>query len=146
MKTVLFVCTGNTCRSPMAACLFNAFCERQGDHRFRAISAGVQAFPGAPASEGALRAMKRRGLSLWWHRAQPVSSQLLESVALIVCMSPAHAEALRRRFPPFSERIRTFSQPIPDPFGGDDPAYEKTACTLETEIAALYHLLSAGTF
>lgn len=146
MKTVLFVCTGNTCRSPMAACLFNSFCERQGDHRFRAISAGVQAFPGDPASEGALRAMKRRGLSLWWHRAQPVSSQLLESVDLIVCMSPSHAEALRRRFPLFEERIRTFSQPISDPFGGDDAVYEQTACTLETEIAALYHLLSVGTF
>ena len=146
MKTVLFVCTGNTYRSPMAACLFNAFCERQGDHRFRAISAGVQAFPGAPASEGALRAMKRRGLSLWWHRAQPVSSQLLESVDMIVCMSPSPAEALRRRFPLFEERIRTFSQPISDPFGGDDAVYEQTACTLETEIAALYHLLSVGTF
>lgn len=144
MKTVLFVCTGNTCRSPMAACLFNAFCERQSDHRFRAVSAGLQAFPGAPASEGAQHAMKRRGLSLWRHRAQPVSNQLLESVEWIVCMSRSHAEALQRDFPHYAERIRTFSQSIPDPFGGDDAVYEQTARMLETEVAALYQMLSVG--
>lgn len=144
MKTVLFVCTGNTCRSPMAACLFNAFCERQGNEKYRAVSAGLQAFPGEPASNGALRAMERRGLNLQEHRAQPVIEALVSNACLIVCMSEAHAYALRGRFPLYAERVRTFSAPIPDPFGGDDAVYEQTAQTLETEVAAVYHLLSAG--
>ena len=82
MKTVLFVCTGNTCRSPMAGCLFNAFCERQGDGKYRAVSAGLQAFPGEPASNGALRAMERRGLNLQEHHGglgeQGLSDRLYE--------------------------------------------------------------------
>lgn len=143
MKTVLFVCTGNTCRSPMAACLFNAFCERQSDRRFRAVSAGLQAFPGAPASEGALRAMERRGLNLRAHCARPVTETLMGDADLVVCMSEAHAGALRRRFPLYADRVHPFSHPIPDPFGGDDTVYEQTAQILETEAAAIYYLLSA---
>ncbi len=143
MKTVLFVCTGNTCRSPMAACLFNAFCERQGDGKYHAVSAGLQAFPGEPASNGALRAMERRGLNLQEHRAQPVTEALVSNACLIVCMSKAHADALRIRFPLYTDRVCTFSATIPDPFGGDDTVYEQTAQTLEAEVAVVYHLLSA---
>ena len=120
MKTVLFVCTGNTCRSPMAACLFNAFCERQEDGKYHAVSAGLQAFPGEPASNGALRAMERRGLNLQEHRAQPVTEALVSNACLIVCMSKAHVDALRIRFPLYTDRVCTFSATIPDPFGGDD--------------------------
>lgn len=71
MKTVLFVCTGNTCRSPMAECLFNALAREQGAPGVCAASAGLCAPDGAPASEGALFAMRRRGLSLEGHRRAP---------------------------------------------------------------------------
>ena len=142
MKTVLFVCTGNTCRSPMATCLFNVFCERQGDEKYHAVSAGLQAFPGEHASRGARRAMERRGLNLQEHRAQPVTETLVSKACLIVCMSKAHVDALRVRFPLYADRVHTFSSPIPDPFGGDDAVYEQTAQTLEAEVAVVYHLLS----
>jgi len=127
----------------MAACLFNAFCERQGDGKYHAVSAGLQAFPGEPASNGALRAMERRGLNLQEHRAQPVTEALVSNACLIVCMSEAHADALRIRFPLYTDRVCTFSATIPDPFGGDDTVYEQTAQTLEAEVAVVYHLLSA---
>ena len=78
MKTVLFVCTGNTCRSPMAECLFNALAREQGAPGVCAASAGLCAPDGAPASEGALFAMRRRGLSLEGHRARTVTRGLLE--------------------------------------------------------------------
>ena len=74
MKTVLFVCTGNTCRSPMAECLFNALAREQGAPGVCAASAGLCAPDGAPASEGALFAMRRRGLSLEGHRARTVTA------------------------------------------------------------------------
>ena len=78
--------------------------------------------------------MERRGLNLQEHRAQPVTEALVSNACLIVCMSEAHADALRIRFPLYT---------IPDPFGGDDAVYEQTAQTLEAEVAVVYHLLSA---
>ena len=87
--------------------------------------------------------MERRGLNLQEHRAQPVTEALVSNACLIVCMNEAHADALRIRFPLYTDRVCTFSSPIPDPFGGDDTVYEQTAQTLEAEVAVVYHLLSA---
>lgn len=87
--------------------------------------------------------MERRGLNLQEHRAQPVTEALVSKACLIVCMSKAHADALRVRFPLYADRVHTFSAPIPDPFGSDDAVYEQTAQTLEAEVAVVYHLLSA---
>ena len=126
MNDVLFVCSGNTCRSPMAACLFNAYCEANGLPD-RAESAGLYAADGAPASDGAFAAMKERGLSLSRHTAQPVTSALLRNTRLALCMSEAHAEALRQRFPHIATPIEGLSPAVADPFGGSVAAYRATA-------------------
>ena len=82
MTDVLFVCSGNTCRSPIAECLFNDLCQRRG-MAYRAESAGLYAREGDPASDGAFYAMKERGLSLSRHVAQPFTAFIARDARLI---------------------------------------------------------------
>lgn len=143
MTTLLFICTGNTCRSPMAECLFNALCRRDGRADIRAISAGVSAMAGMPASPGAQHAMAKRGLSLAAHLSQPVTQSLLDQADWVMGVSRRHIEALKAQFPGATIAARAFDPPIPDPYGGDDDLYEQTAQAMEPQIAAIYHLLVA---
>lgn len=133
---ILFVCTGNTCRSPMAAELFNEIAKER-DLDVRIESAGLCAQAGAPATYGAEDAMKGYGIDLSKHRSQCVTAELLEKCDLILVMTKAHKEAL---LPYAGERVQTLCEfageddEIPDPYGGNEIVYEKCA-------AALYDVL-----
>ena len=135
MKTVLFVCTGNTCRSPMAACMLNELA-RQGGHNLRALSAGIGAVDGLPASQGARRAMQRRGLSLEGHASQAVTEDLLQKADLVVGMTPRHT-ALVRAMGASAPLYAFDDPPIPDPYGGDDAQYEQAAQDICRQLPAL---------
>lgn len=139
MPLLVFVCTGNTCRSPMAECLTRAMLARRGlQERWEVRSAGIFAQSGAPASEGAKRAMERRGLSLEAHRSRAVTRDLLEQAALVVGMSANHIAQLRALYPDCRTPLRAFDDPpISDPYGGDDAAYEQAALDLERQLPAL---------
>lgn len=114
---ILFVCTGNTCRSPMAA----AMARKMG---LEAASAGLSAFPGMPATAQAIRAAMRHGGDLSGHRAQMVSAQLVMAADIICPMTRSHALALLERFSDCAGKIILPSPEIPDPYGGDDAVYE----------------------
>ncbi len=140
MKTILFVCTGNTCRSPMAACMLNDMLAREGRDDIRAISAGIAAVEGQPASPGAQHAMAKRGLSLAEHRSTAVTKEMLDSTYCVFAITHEHARVLSRRFDK-KRNIFTFDPPIPDPYGGSDAEYEACADAMEPTLRMLASVL-----
>jgi len=127
----LFVCSGNTCRSPMAECLFNALCQKRR-LPYHAESAGLYARDGDVATDGAFYEMKRRGLSLNRHVAQTLSGVLIRDTRLVVAMGESYANRVKDRFP--EARVVAFSPPVLDPFGGSDAVYRRTADDLESRM------------
>lgn len=132
---LLFVCSGNTCRSPMAAALAEKYCGENGMPA-EIKSAGTGAFPGMPASEGAAAAMKSRGLDLSGHRSKPVTRELLDWADFVIPMTPCHAQALLAAGCK-PEKLRAFPEPVPDPFGGNTEVYEACAARMDALLPAL---------
>jgi len=120
---ILFVCTGNTCRSPLAAALTRS-------RGIDAESAGLTAWPGSPATPEAIRAAKRHGADLTRHQAQPVTEELLKKADQVWVMTPGHLDALILRFPELAAKAEVLYPEIPDPYGGDDAVYERCALRL----------------
>src|SRR5215210_4001197 len=87
---VLFVCTGNTCRSPMAEALLRDALASRGADQITVSSAGTGAWEGAPASEGAYLVGLEQGLDLSAHRARLLTPDLVRSADLILAMSGQH--------------------------------------------------------
>lgn len=138
MTTILFICTGNTCRSPMAACLCNALLEERGLTDVQAVSAGLYAASGEPASLGAQRAMQRRGLSLARHGSRPISEMLLSSASFVVGLSGSHVAQFRMLYPDCQTPVWAFDDPpVSDPYGGDDAAYERAVMAIASQLPAL---------
>ncbi len=140
MTDVLFVCSGNTCRSPMAACLFNALCQKRG-LPYAADSAGIHASEGMPASDGAFFEMKARGLSLARHVAQPYTVMLARQARLVVAMNQSIAQAARERYP--QAKVVAFDPPIYDPYGSAQQEYRATADELEARMDWVLEQLTA---
>ncbi len=144
--TVVFVCTGNTCRSPLAMALARSLWP--GTVSF--LSAGLQAAPEQPASGGALAAAAARGLDLQGHRARGLDASLVERADWLIGMTRSHVALLKTRLGR-EDRVRIgllgaanldlSDLPIPeveevaDPFGGDLAVYESTA----GQLARLLH-------
>ncbi len=137
MPTILFVCTANICRSPVAEALFADWVRRQGlpepeqPDGWRVLSAGTWAEPGAPASAYSREILAEQGLDLSAHRAQRVEADLMAQADLVLCMTRSHAEALRAEFPQSAKRIVLMSSlgglsyDVPDPYGGPRRGYEE---------------------
>jgi protein-tyrosine-phosphatase len=128
---ILFVCTGNICRSPMAAALFSAKVEAVGDaEKYRVESAGTWALVNQPASDYAVEMMSRRGLSLKEHSARTITNEMIDDAALIIVMTRDHQQAIAAEFPQARAKIHLMSEfvgqyyDIGDPYGRELQMYE----------------------
>ena len=126
---VLFVCTGNTCRSPMAAYLFDKIATEQ-DLDVRIESAGICAAIGASASKPAILVMKNYGIDMSNHTAKQISEKMINESDLILVMTEGHKEMLSRIA---EKKVFTLCEfvgeqgDVADPFGGGIPEYELCA-------------------
>lgn len=152
VRRLLFVCTGNTCRSPMAESLARAEAEERG-LELEVRSAGTTASVDSPASRGALEAARREGLDLSGHRSTPLSPELVAWADLILFMAPSHGmdvrdvdpgapSALLTRFLPEDHPWR--GRAVWDPVGGDLELYRETFDLLREAVAGLMERIEAG--
>ena len=155
-RLILLVCTGNTCRSPMAAALLrDALARRLGDAAgaYQVHSAGLHvARIGAPATATATCVLAEHGLDLAGHRAQEVDEDLLADAALILTMTTFHKETLLAMYPAVADRLYTLCEytqgpgglacDIQDPIGGNLARYRATAARLAEEISRLVDLIA----
>ncbi|MCL2817409.1 MAG: low molecular weight protein arginine phosphatase [Clostridiales bacterium] len=134
-KQVLFLCAGNTCRSPMADVLFRHMLGQAGlSERFTVVSAGLSAFHGDGAAPGAEEAMRERGLDLSEHRSRPLSDGLLVGADWIVTMTQAQKRLVMQARPGFEQVVSLgeFAEgDIADPFGRDAEVYRRCAAKIE---------------
>jgi len=101
LKTILFVCTGNTCRSAMAEGMFKKMLkERKKDNsKFNIISAGISAFPGISPTSEAISVMFEQSIDISQHHAQELQEELIKKVDLILVMTNEHKEYIYKEFP-----------------------------------------------
>lgn len=138
---LLFVCTGNTCRSPLAEAIARRWVDERGWSHVEVASAGVAAFDGAPASAGSLRAAEAHGLDLSSHQSTYLSPELVSDADLILTMSASHLYRVADlgggdRVAVIDAFAEGGEDPVghggvPDPIGGPDEEYEETFRVLE---------------
>lgn len=130
---LLFVCTGNICRSPLAAAIARRLLDERGRPEVEVASAGTAAWDGAPASEGAYLVALEHDLDLSAHRARQLTADLVAGADLVLGMSPHHVERAAalggdgksHLLGSYAGRAAADAQ-VEDPFGGDLPEYRTT--------------------
>lgn len=141
MKRILFICTGNTCRSPMAEALTNHYIQQnhQLKDKIKASSAGIFASESDRAAYASLQVMKKKGIDLMGHKSRRLTSKDLAKADVVLGMTGNHKESVLLMEPRMEGKVFTLPEylglenekDIPDPFGQGQEIYQKTAKELE---------------
>lgn len=141
MSVILFVCTGNVCRSPMAVGLLRQRLSQEGlASRFEALSAGVWALDNHPASENSVAVMAERGIDITDHIAHTITYDDMVESELVLVMSREHADVLRSTWPQYAWKVHQLSEmvgklkDVSDPYGSTVTEYRACADILSAYI------------
>ena len=134
---ILFVCSGNTCRSPMAEAMFREIAKEQ-ELNVECCSAGVLTYTGSPASENTIEVLKEIGIDISNFRSTDIKSLFpeIDTIDLFVPMTYTHAMILMQ-YGIEKKKIYLFDHDIPDPYGRDIEVYRKTRDDLAEQLEKL---------
>jgi protein-tyrosine-phosphatase len=143
MSVILFVCTGNVCRSPMAAGLLRQRLGHEGlDSRYQVDSVGVWALEGRAASPYAVAVMAERGIDISGHVAHTITADDIAEADLVLVMGREHAQMILNTWPQYDYKVHRLSemagkrQDVEDPYGGPIEEYRRCADTITAYIDA----------
>lgn len=154
MKRIIFVCTGNTCRSPMAQAIFAELARESGiDSEYSAESAGVFAEAGAPASLAAVSTLRQKGIDITRHAARQLDNELAKDADLIIAMTKAHKSVVIGMGQEYKDKVFTLSEwsepssenaDIFDPYGAGADEYNRVYEQLYDYISSAVSNLGAN--
>jgi protein-tyrosine phosphatase len=143
MPNILFVCTANICRSPVAEVIFADWLQRQGiPGDWQVTSAGTWASPGLAVSAYSREALVGQGLTLGDHRSRRVDREMLEATDVVLCMTRSQCEALQIEFSEHASRVHLLTAlagpgyDVADPYGGPRDGFVRMAAEVRRLIEA----------
>jgi protein-tyrosine phosphatase len=156
MKSILFLCLGNTCRSPLALAAWRSLQSTgRAPQDVAALSAGLLAREGAPASEYSLSIAQDWGIDMSTHHARPLSSRMVQDAGAILVMTRDQQEALSHSFKVEPNKVHLLGSfarskmgiddnEILDPFGGSREGYETCAKAIMNSVAGIADAINSG--
>ncbi|NLV99332.1 MAG: threonylcarbamoyl-AMP synthase [Clostridiaceae bacterium] len=157
VKKILFVCTGNTCRSPMAAALFNSYAEEKQQAskiKWKALSAGLHTMDGLAASQSAVSVLCESGIDISGHSSVQLTEELLAEADIVATMTRSQRDILRGFLPALESKIKTLSEwadergresagDVPDPYAQPEAVYRETRNHLQALIESLWQQINS---